>query len=900
MEPLIFWAKSGDSEHPEGHPLLGHMLDAAAAAVKILQREPASTRAAYARDFGLASEQDALELAGFIVGLHDLGKASAIFQVQWPEGWQRVAARGLGALGFCLPDRSSENWVAHGVISVILVRKCLPAMGFAPAFTSAVAELLGAHHGFLALPEEEKNGLRMLDCETGPWNEARKALLQAYQETLRAPLPLSERLDPAGQLRLMGLASFADWLASSPDYFPYGRSLNDPRAFYEESLELAEKALDAVNWLPRKPLAEKPPRFEDVFFSNPTGVQRAVIEALEEARGPQVLVLEAPMGGGKTEAAFYAHLKLQAQNRHRGLYVAMPTTATGNAMFERVKRDLLEKLKQPDRPIDLQLVHGASFLNTSYLELKNVGDPGERGEVAASEWFSAKKRAMLTEYGVGTVDQALLGVLRVRHHFVRLWGLGNRTAVLDEVHAYDAYTSRLIEGLVRWLAALGSSVVIMSATLTRAQRRGLLAAASLTPPESEAPYPRITAGQPGEAARSLAVARDETKRIDLTRAPRKVDEVAGLIEARLSQGGVAAAVVNTVDRAQALYRAFSAGEPLYDPSGHLVGKRVGELDVYLFHARYPSEERQWREQNALRLFGKEGQRPKKAVLIATQVVEQSLDLDFDLMYTDLAPADLVLQRAGRLHRHEKTPRPPTLQSPKLYVGGLAEDPPDLESDFWNRVYQPFPLLTTWHVLRQKARLTLPDDIEPLVEAAYSQATIQALSGEARAQIEEAVEEWYEATGAMRLKAEDAAVDPPERLLDLLAGGLAAAELHLDDDEESPLTQVPLTRLGDPSVTAVPTYRVGGELYLDARQKEPLPISQSPDPNAIRRIYERSVKVGRKGVYYRLKESEIPESWQNHALLRNLRVLELSPAGDVWFGKTQVRLDPELGLVYERH
>jgi len=693
----------------------------------------------------------------------------------------------------------------------------------------------------------------------------------------------------------MGLASFADWLASSPEHFPYGRLLNDLEHYFQNALALAEKALDKIQWLPRTPLVQKPPRFEEAFFDKPTPVQRAVV--IENAEGPQVLVLEAPMGGGKTEAAFYAHLKLQAQNHHRGLYVAMPTTATGNAMFERVKRDLLQKFG--DRPLDLQLVHGASFLNTSYLKLKNVGDPGESGEVLASEWFSAKKRAMLTEYGVGTVDQALLGVLRVRHHFVRLWGLGNRTVVLDEVHAYDAYTSRLIEGLVRWLSALGSSVIIMSATLTRSQRHALLKAAGITPPETEVRYPRVTAAGPGETARSISVNQETSKTIELAPAPREVSELAELLSQKLEAGGAAAAVVNTVDRAQALYQAFPEGTPILDDTGYPLGKKVGDLEVYLFHARYPSEERQRREELALRLFGKNGARPKKALLIATQVVEQSLDLDFDLMYTDLAPADLVLQRAGRLHRHERTPRPKPLSTPKLLIGGLLEESPDLDTDHWGLIYEHFPLLTTWQLLRIRDRLSLPQDIEPLVEAAYAEETLKTVPSFLQNRAQEALERWNQVLTMQRLKAQNAVVDPPKRLLDLLASGRDAAMLRLEDEEESRIPQIFLTRLGDPSLTAVLAYRLDDTLFFDPAGNEPVPL-KNPSPEQIKRIYQRAVSISRKDVYHALKEQTPPDSWKSHALLRNLRLLELDARGLAQFGKTTVRLNPELGVVYERH
>ena len=179
------------------------------------------------------------------------------------------------------------------------------------------------------------------------------------------------------------------------------------------------------------------------------------------------------MGEGKTEAAFFAHLEMQRRFRHRGLYVALPTKATGNAMFKRTLKFLQDQGK--DRKLDLQLLHGGTVLNDTYqnLRISGIHDQERGGEIRAGEWFTHKKRALLSEYGVGTVDQAILPILPVRHNFVRLWGLANRVVIFDEIHAYDAYTGTLLVQLLCWLLALGSSVVLLSATLSPSIRRRL-------------------------------------------------------------------------------------------------------------------------------------------------------------------------------------------------------------------------------------------------------------------------------------------------------------------------------------------------------------------------------------------------------------------------------------------
>ncbi len=885
------WAKSRDERNPEGHPLLAHLLDAAAAARTILLREPEKTRRLLADALGL-SEEEALNFAAFAVGLHDLGKASADFQRKWPDGVRRLQAAGLTY------DENALLDVPHGPVGAYLVRALLPDLGFPRRVARKLGDLLGAHHGFLATPEEIREAKRTLRAEIGPWDEARRALLHALWETLGRPRPATDDLSPEAALWLMGLTSFADWLASSPEFFPYGRDPGDPVHYYQEALTLAEKALDdpRVQWQKRTPLAPTPPPFERVFPFPANPLQRVVVQSLQNLQGPSLLIIEAPMGGGKTEAAFYAHLLLQAQNGHRGLYVAMPTQATGNAMFDRVKAFLA---KFGDRPHDLQLVHGAAILKPEYVKLREVGE-GEEATVRASEWFSAKKRAMLTEYGVGTVDQALLGALKVRHHFVRLWGLANRTIVFDEVHAYDAYTSRLIAGLIRWLRALGSSVVLMSATLTRAQRARLAEAWGAELPEAEAPYPRLTL-MSEESVESIPIPWEEEKTYRVAPAPRPAPELAAFALEKLGEEGAAALIVNTVDRAQALYQELKArlgsGEVIVE-EGRPIGWRAGETELYLLHARLPSVERQVRESALLARFGRDGKRPKRALVVATQVIEQSLDLDFDLLFTDLAPLDLVLQRAGRVHRHRRTP-PPAHAKPRVFVAGLAEEPPNLKSEYWDKVYAAYPLYTSWHLLRGRSAIRLPAEMEDLIEAAYAEETAKRLPETVRAQATEALKALKIELEDTELEAANVVVDPLARLLETLGGDQLAAELGLEDDEESPYTQRPLTRLGEPSVTVVPLYRPAGGLFLDPEGQTPARVNGKASPEEARALYAASLRVGRQGVVQELKKVETPPAWQKNGLLRNLKPLYLDAEGRARIGSTELRMDPELGLVYMR-
>ena len=320
-------------------------------------------------------------------------------------------------------------------------------------------------------------------------------------------------------------------------------------------------------------------------------------------------------------------------------------------------------------------------------------DEKENEVVVARSYFSHRKRALLSEYGVGTVDQALLSVLNIKHQFVRLWGLGNRVVVLDEVHAYDTYTGTLIESLVRWLHALGSSVIVMSATLPANKRTALLEAFGAKDiPEQT--YPRITRVLNGKAD-AVHVPASAKKQIRLERISQDDTSVRDKLLELTRERGCVACIVNTVDRAQRLYTALK--------------DNTQGVPVMLFHARYPVTDRQRRELECLQAFSKDGSRanpnrPKRMILIATQVVEQSLDLDFDAMISDLAPVDLLLQRAGRLHRHEvNTPLRGSHTQATLYVAGLESDgtPPDLTSNYWHYIDRKSTRLNSSHVSQSR-------------------------------------------------------------------------------------------------------------------------------------------------------------------------------------------------------
>lgn len=876
------WAKTSRDEDSGWHPLILHLLDVAASADAILAREPPQTRKMIAAILGMGWEEARPWLL-FLVACHDLGKSCSGFQSKWPKLLPKTGLR--------LP-RSPNTDIRHGVVSQISLMEILRAQNWPEELAELAADAVGCHHGNRASENAKDQASfeiyvgrgERLEAVRNDWIQARHGLVTALLEVFRPPrVPTKPTLSGPEFMLLAGLTSFADWIGSNEDWFPFGSPDDclDLRRWFQKSRVKADQALEAIGWQSRTPLSQEFRSFEQVFGFSPRPLQRAVSDALSSLKKPAILLVEAPMGEGKTEAAFFAYLELQRRCGHRGLYVALPTKATGNAMFKRTLKFLCGQGRE--RKLDLQLLHGATLLNDTFQNLRITGihDPETGGEIRAGEWFTYKKRALLSEYGVGTVDQALLPILPVRHNFVRLWGLANRVVVFDEIHAYDAYTGTLLIHLLRWLLALGSSVVLLSATLPPSIRRKLAEVVDADLPQPEVEYPRLSVFYP-DGVEQIHFEADPTRRlkIHLHGISPDIPSMRSALEEKLQRGGLGLALVNTVQRAQDLYLYFPEGEPI-EEQGKRVGKRLADgTEVFLFHARFPADQRQKREDRVSSTFGEGGSRAGRKILIATQVAEQSLDLDFDVIATDLAPIDLVLQRAGRLWRHARDCRP--FSEPVLLVAGLAGDePPSFGKPlWWGAVYREDLLLRTWCLLREKQVLILPDEIDTLVQEVYEELVKVPDSFSGR--LEKALITGDGEMFAQLDRANQAIIGFPDD------ASWKEVKFEKADEDEPGLhpTLVAQTRLGEPSVVTIPLWPEDG-FHLDT----------TPDFTQAKQWFLRALSLSRKGVVKKLQANGVPESWKKSSLLRNCFPLLLNDQGR-WAEDETVRMDDELGLVYE--
>ena len=599
------------------------------------------------------------------------------------------------------------------------------------------------------------------------------------------------------------------------------------------------------------------------------------------------------MGEGKTEAALYLADYLQHKTSAGGFYIGLPTQATSNAMYQRV-HEFLGKRYSND-VVNLTLSHSAAALKDDYqstiCRLDEVYD-GE-GRVVASEWHTARKRTLLSPYGVGTIDQALMGVVRSRHQFVRLFGLAGRTVIFDEIHAYDAYTGTLLERFVEWLALLGSPVIALSATLPKSTRLGLLEAYAKgsgveTPELPQADYPRITALTNGIAeAQSFSASKHVCRELGI----RWVNDGQWISDLRtgLAKGGCVAIICSTVGRAQQVYEQLKLD---FEP----------KTELGLFHGRFLFTDRERIEKECLDKFGKNGDRPEKYILVATQVIEQSLDVDFDLMISDLAPVDLLLQRSGRLHRHVREYRPSALTSPSLWIiNPTIDEQGKINFGDSGYIYDRHVLLRSWLTLRYRASVQLPEEMDSLIESVYDLDAPIPETLEPKYQ-----EDWQSSLVDYQAQTEDShwAKANQVKLPPAHAENNAEEFTRLRKDDDDSTVQA-VTRLGEESITTIFLQRTQEGLCLpsgDAKgtlcTRQRIDLKQTPKLTDIKLLLANSTRISKKEIVKALQVKENPKQWTS-ALLRHCRYLELDANGEVDVGKWLIRLDPEKGVMFEK-
>ncbi len=875
-----FWAKSGGQGSEMWLSLAQHLMDASDVAAVLFDEYAAPEVRSLMASVWDGNEARARSMLRFLAGVHDVGKASVAFSSQVPSLASFLSDFGVDVLHWKdLPDRKS---LPHGFLSYFALVDAIEDGGGDRGRATQWASLVAVHHGRYPNPSAMEKARRVLRLVEGrqqqsAWSKGRRELIEWMARRTGIVLNSSEpselpRLPIAVASAYGALIVMADWLASNEEFFPL--FLRDSRA---ESMSPSAQIQRVRGGMGRAQMP-RPLRIEDGApvdieasyrrrFSwgedtHPTKAQLRAV-AIAETEDPDLMIVEAPPGSGKTELAFSVAERMVRMRGLQGVMIALPTQATTNAMFERAETWLSNLLGDEPQRLGIHLAHGKNDLNEEFVRLLakdsaplEVLDEEEgTSGLFANRWMAARWRSTLSPIVIGTIDQVLLAALKSRHVLMRHLGLLGKVVILDEVHAADAYMEIYLESALAWLGAFGVPVVLLSATLPSARRQALIAAyrrgrtggepGEIKELEGDIGYPVLTVLKDKGTNIRSEVVRDEGEEIRKVIRPLEAgnEGLADFIDSRLASGGCAVVIRNTVGDAQRTYDAIL--------------QRFGEESTTLLHSRFLACDRAQRDEQMLALFGKgSSRRPKKHVVVATQVIEQSLDVDFDLMITDPAPMDLVLQRIGRLHRHSGRARPAPLQEAECFV--LVDQSGDGAWGFsqgTEAVYgksRVLRMLAILHDHNAEIVLEKAGDFASFTQLAYSNTPVGPSSWQPS--LKEASRLDEAETNSVTEKAKVWSFDPArvstwtgEALLRDFAGeaatgeisdpktGLAARPAVRDAEDQIPVLIIPVDPEYGGAVTPPPWQEAEGEPTL-------IDVSVWPSPSMVSRIRTWSVSL----------------------------------------------------------
>ena len=609
--------------------------------------------------------------------LHDVGKVSPRFQKKIYSAFQKELPEAISEVNI-----GDEN---HCVTSSVTLRWLN---------LRNLAKVAASHHGRSC----EGDGHDATTDRYGnrEWEALREELIQKLIE--RVGLEKKDiSKEPWKKQIVLGLTILADWLSSGMDLEP-GQ---------EPTPEICAEAVGKAGFKPFK--VQQDLTFSELFRGDnqpgfePNDVQKTMLENIQPGG---IYVLETEMGSGKTEAAPALAYELLKSHKYAGVYFALPTQLTSNKIYDRFKPFLENILAPENGELKPLLLHSKAWLEK---EIQNDEENGfQRKEYKADSWFSDRKRALLAPFAVGTIDQLLMAVINVRHSALRSLGAAGKVIILDEVHSYDAYTGSLIRTLVEYLRKWNCTVIILSATLTHELRNKLLGVENT---QQERGYPLLSIRGEKEVFYH-EFDQKKSKKVKISHTS-SIDQAYDTALKRAEQGECVLWIENTVSDAQKAFRHFTC---FFDPQ-----------NVGLIHSRFQEKTRRKNEDEWVDKFGKNASQADRAggkILVGTQVLEQSVDIDADFLVTRLCPTDMLLQRIGRLWRHESlNPFRPKSAQPEVLI--LNENPfqnVEKENAPTNTppVYAPYVLMRSQEVFENRDEIVIPRDMRELIESTYSE------------------------------------------------------------------------------------------------------------------------------------------------------------------------------------
>ena len=646
-------------------------------------------------DEGIRLAKNTCLLAAY---LHDIGKLTPAFQrkiIDNIEGYRSL----LEINGLRFNHLSGFAASPHNVAGLAILKDA----GFSEEFSC----IIGSHHGRCVGDSDQlyrfpENYYGVSSFEKDIWEGIRKEWIEYslnecnFHSPQNVPVP-----NVKVQMLITAMLIMCDWISSNTDYFPLADAFSVPDG--EERVKNGWASIGMPACWSVEYLLDPDDMYREFFNYSPYSFQSEIMSIVNDVNCAGVYIIEAPMGLGKTEAALATAEVLAYKFGLGGLFFGLPTQATANGLFGRIQ-GWAEKQSDGERHT-IRLAHGSTELNSDYRSVfrGTANDISDEGGVFVHEWFEGRKRELLSDFVVATVDQFLLSSLKQKHVMLRHLGLAGKAVIIDECHAYDAYMNVYLDRTLAWMGAYKIPVIILSATLPPSRRSALIKAYLNKKNEPDIPrvgysYPLLTWTDGEEVFSRPLTGNGTTKNIKVQRISEE-DIVPNIVD-KLSNGGCAAVIVNTVAKAQKISR--------------LLSSLSENLKVICFHSRYTASDRADKESEILRHVGKDSKPEMRnnLVIVGTQVIEQSLDIDFDYMISELCPMDLLLQRSGRLHRHARK-RPAGLQNPVLSVI-MSDD------DSSEHIYSKWILNQTDYYLPET--LEIPSCIPELINKVYDEST----------------------------------------------------------------------------------------------------------------------------------------------------------------------------------
>ena len=641
------------------------------------------------------------EFPKLIALLHDTGKITPAFQNKIAYNIEGQAEL-LHSNGLEITKTDDPSKSPHQVAGQAILEEY--------GFPREISVIVGSHHGKGDI-EKAQNQIKIYEynyfgykCrQEKQWRSIWDEWISYSLNKTGFTLDTLPKPDVKSQMILTGLLIMADWIASNTDYFPY-ISIGDKfeNIDTQRRIDEAWEKLNLPKVLELETCCNNPDVFEQRFLFSANSVQERIMEIASQNTMPGLYILEAPMGLGKTEAALSAAEILIDKFGSGGIYFGLPTQATANGIFSRIKA---WASKCDTETHSIRLAHGMTELNKEYKSMFS-GKASDSGDdnIIIHEWFEGRKQALLSDFVIATIDQFLLASLKQKHVMLRHLGLAGKVVILDECHAYDSYMNIYLDHTLTWMGAYNVPVIVLSATLPPRRRDEMIKAYLNLRKEPEIQNKADPMSYPVLTYASKNLIMQEALPCDI---PEKNITVQWLEEEslishlreKLSDGGCAAIIVNTVAYAQSLSK--------------MLKTEMKDFEVICFHSRFIATDRANIEETLLKRVGKSSTSEirNKLIVVGTQVIEQSLDLDFDTMITELCPMDLLLQRSGRLHRHNSRIRPNSCNKPVLAILKPSDEKR-------NNIYSEWILEQTAKYLPET--LDMPSCIPFLVSKVYEE------------------------------------------------------------------------------------------------------------------------------------------------------------------------------------